>query len=123
MLLREIFQSLDEKQIWGRRGKDVVRKFRCTVGRRKGRIVAKIAQCFAAPNVKAKIRMKRTRARLGSKMMRKRNKTMRTNPASIRVQALNKASRSTTKAPKRGMKSFKPKGTKGTRNKKGGTRK
>ncbi len=55
MLLREITQPLDEKQIWGRRGKDVVRKFRCTVGKRKGRIVAKIAQCFAAPNVKAKI--------------------------------------------------------------------
>lgn len=117
MLLREITQSLNEKQIWGRRGKEVVRKFRCTAGRRKGRIVAKISQCFAAPNVKAKIRMKRTRAKLGAKMMRKRNKTMRTNPASIRVQALNKASRSTTKAPKRGMKPFKPKRVKSTRKK------
>ena len=103
MLLREIYTSLEEKQIWGRRGKAVVRKFRCTVGRRRGRIVAKIAQCFAAPNVKAKIRMKRTRARVGAKMMRKRRKTMRTNPASIRVQALNKASRKTSGAPKLGM--------------------
>ena len=36
--------------------------------------------------------MKRTRGRVGAKMMRKRQKTMRTNPASKRVQALNKAS-------------------------------
>ena len=90
MLLREIFQSLDEKQIWGRRGKDVVRKFRCTVGRRKGRIVAKIAQCFAAPNIKKKLSMKRTRARLGARMARKAKRTKRTNPASIALKRLNK---------------------------------
>jgi hypothetical protein len=91
MLLRELYNHLDEKQIWGRSGQKVVRKFRCTVGRRKGRIVKKIAQCFASPNIKARITMKRTRARVGAKMMRKRQKTMRTNPASKRVQALNKA--------------------------------
>lgn len=91
MLLRELYNHLNEKQIWGRSGQKVVRKFRCTVGRRKGRIVKKIAQCFASPNIKARITMKRTRARVGAKMMRKRQKTMRTNPASKRVQALNKA--------------------------------
>ena len=115
MLVREIYNHLDEKQIWGRSGQAVIRKFRCTTGRRQGRIVAKIAQCFAAPNVKAKIRMKRTRARVGAKMMRKRRKTMRTNPASIRVQALNKASRKTSGAPKLGMGTYKPQKPKKTR--------
>ena len=91
MLLRELYNHLNEKQIWGRSGQKVVRKFRCTVGRRKGRIVKKIAQCFASPNIKARITMKRTRAWFGAKMMRKRQKTMRTNPASKRVLALNKA--------------------------------
>jgi hypothetical protein len=94
MLLREFFNDqLDEKQVWARSGKKVVRKYRCTGGARKGRIVAKMAQCFAAPNIKAKINMKRTKARLGSRMARKARKTKRVNPASRRVQALNKAGR------------------------------
>ena len=108
MLLRELHNHLDEKQIWGRSGQKVVRKFRCTVGRRKGRIVKKIAQCFASPNIKARITMKRTRGRVGAKMMRKRAKTMRTNPASKRVQALNKASSRSSTAGKR-PKSSQPK--------------
>ena len=93
MLVREITESLSEKQIWARSGKKVVRKFRCTTGRRKGRIVKQMAQCFAAPNIKARITLKRTRARIGGRMMRKARRTKRTNPTSRRVQALNKASR------------------------------
>jgi len=115
MLVREIYNHLDEKQIWGRRGQAVIRKFRCTTGRRQGRIVAKIAQCFAAPNVKARITMKRTRARVGARMMRKRRKTMRTNPASKRVQALNKASRASSSKTSIGLGSFAPKKPKKTR--------
>lgn len=93
MLVREIFESLSEKQIWARSGKKVVRKFRCTQGKRKGRIVKSMAQCFAAPNIKARITLKRTRARVGGRMMRKARRTKRINPVSRRVQALNKASR------------------------------
>ena len=37
--------------------------------------------------------MKRMKARLGSRMIRKSKKTKRMNPASIRVQRLNKASK------------------------------
>ena len=92
MLIREVI-SIDEKQIWARSGKKVVRKYRCTQGPRKGRIVKKMAQCFAAPDVKARIRMKKTRARSGGKMMRKARRTKRINPVSRRVQALNKAGR------------------------------
>ena len=91
MLVREIYDSLTEKQIWARSGKKVVRKYRCTVGRRKGRIVKKMSQCFAAPNMKARLTLKRTRARIGARMMRKARRTKRTNPASRRVQALNRA--------------------------------
>ena len=94
MLLREFFiDQIEEKQIWARSGKNVVRKFRCSAGPRKGRIVAKMAQCFVAPNLKARMTMKRTKARLGGKMMRKAKRTKRINPASRRVQALNKAGR------------------------------
>ena len=93
MLVREIYESLTEKQIWARSGKKVVRKYRCTAGSRKGRIVKQMSQCFASPNMKARITMKRTRARIGAKMMRKARRTKRVNPASRRVQALNKAGR------------------------------
>ena len=94
MLITEIVSSdLSEKQIWGRRGKKLVRKYRCASGFRKGRIVANMAQCFAAPNIKKKLSMKRTRARLGARMARKAKRTKRTNPASIALRRLNKRKR------------------------------
>jgi len=94
MLLREFFNDhLDEKQVWAKSGQKVVRKFRCTGGPRKGRVVAQIAQCFAAPDVKKRNRFKITKARLGPRIARKARRTKRINPASRRVAAMNKASR------------------------------
>jgi hypothetical protein len=95
MLLRELYidpieDDLEEGQTWARSGKKVVRKYRCTSGPRRNRIVAKMSQCFAAPDPKKRMQMKKTRARLGSRMMRKAKKTKRINPASKRVQALNR---------------------------------
>jgi|TARA_B100001094_G_C17984893_1_gene697137 hypothetical protein len=88
-----ILNELIEGMAWAKRGTKVVRKFRCTSGRRKSRIVSSPAQCFAAPDIKKRIKLKMTRARLGPRMVRKSKKTKRVNPASKRVAALNKASR------------------------------
>jgi hypothetical protein len=88
MKINEI--TLDEKMAWAKRGNKVVRKFRCTSGPRTGRIVSKIGQCFAAPDVKKRVRLKLTKARLGTKMTRKAKKTKRINPASKRVKAMNR---------------------------------
>lgn len=94
MLLRELTSApLEEKQVWARSGKKVVRKYRCAGGSRHGRVVSKIQQCFAAPNIKKRMQLKRTKARLGAKMLRKAKRTKRVNPASKRVQALNKSGR------------------------------
>lgn len=91
MLLREFFNDqIDEKQIWARNGKKVVRKYRCSSGARKNRVVSKMAQCFAAPNMQKRYKMKQLQAKFGARMSRKARKTKRTNPASIRVQKLNK---------------------------------
>ena len=90
MLLEELIESINEKQIWGRRGSTTVRKYRCTSGMRKGRIVATAAQSFAAPNIKARFALKRTKAKLGKKMTRKALRTKRTNPASIALKRLNR---------------------------------
>ena len=85
--------NFDEGMAWARRGMKVVRKYRCTRGPRKYRIVSKPAQCFAAPDIKKRIKLKMTKARLGARMARIRKKTMRVNPASKRVAALNKKAR------------------------------
>ena len=90
MLLVELFDNLTEKQIWGRKGKTLVRKYRCMGGTRHGRIVANPQQCFAAPNIQQKMRMRVTRKKLGARMMRKAKRTKRTNPASRAVKFLNR---------------------------------
>jgi hypothetical protein len=91
MLLRELLnQSIDEKMVWGRTGKTVVRKYRCSSGSRRGRVVSKMSQCFAPLNFKQSARFKRVKARFSDRMARRSNRTKRVNPASRRVQALNK---------------------------------
>jgi len=89
MIVQEI-TSLDEKQIWARKGSSLVRKFRCTGGKKHGRIVPSPTACFTPIDIKKRAKMKITRARLGAKMARKSRKTKRTNPASIRLKSLNK---------------------------------
>jgi len=88
--LTELSQDLVERQVWARKGNKVVRKYRCTSGSRKGRTVTTPAQCFAAPDVKKRATMKKTKARLGARMARKAKRTKRVNPASRRLKVLNR---------------------------------
>ena len=90
MLIEDI---IPEGMAWAKRGNKVVRKFRCAGGKRHGRIVSSPQQCFAAPDIKKRMKLKMTKARLGSRMVRKAKKTKRVNPASKRVAALNRTSR------------------------------
>jgi hypothetical protein len=82
--------GLNESMTWAKRGNKVVRKYRCGSGKRKGRVVSTPAQCFAAPDIKKRIKLKMTKARLGAKMARKAKRTKKINPASRRVKALNR---------------------------------
>lgn len=93
MLLRELTSDLYEAMTWARSGQKVVRKFRCSGGKRHGRIVAKPQQCFAAPNMAKSVRLKKLKARMGSRLARKAKRTKRVNPISKRVSALNKGKR------------------------------
>jgi len=90
MFICEIIEPVAEKQIWGRTGTKLVRKYRCSGGRRHGRIVSKMTQCFAPLDIKQSIRFKRVKARLGDRMARKSKRTKRVNPASKRLKGLNK---------------------------------
>lgn len=98
MLILELFSDenteiTETKMAWGRRGNQIVRKYRCTIGRLKGKTVSSPGACFAAPDVKKRAKLKVTKARLGKRMARKTKRTKRINPVSKRIQALNKASR------------------------------
>ena len=98
MLLREFFiDQIDEKQVWARSGKKVVRKYRCSGGRRHGRVVSNVSQCYAAPDLKKRTKLKITKARLGARLAKKSKRTKRVNPASRRVQQLNKSARRRTR--------------------------
>ena len=64
MLIKEIMtESIKEGvvQIWGRNKGKLVRKYRCTSGTRKGRIVAQPSTCNAQKKVGSAINLKRAK--------------------------------------------------------------
>lgn len=75
---------------WGKRGNRTVRKYRCTSGPRKGRVVSNASTCTAPKNIKRSIATKKTRRRQASNYKIKVDRTRRSNPASIRLKKLNK---------------------------------
>jgi len=80
----------EARMIWKKSGKKVVRAVRCTSGPRKGRVVSKASQCGAPIDIKKRMTLKRTKAKMGKRMSRKANRTKRFSPASRRVRTLNK---------------------------------
>lgn len=83
----------ESKLVFAKRGNKVVKKFRCTVGKRKGRVVSSPAQCSAPIDLKKRFVLKKTKASKGARMAKKAQRTKRINPASKIVKQLNKARR------------------------------
>ena len=81
---------LEARRVWARRGNKVVQKFRCTNGWRKGRLVAQPSSCTKPLDIKKRFSIKRTRARLGPRIVRKTKRAKRFNPITKRITALNK---------------------------------
>jgi hypothetical protein len=100
MLLRELIEGVTT--IFGKKGNKVVRKYRCTSGSRKGRIVAKAATCSAPKNVKASNTLKKTRRSKGKTISIKSTRTKRTNPASQKLKRLNTGRRRIKPTKRRG---------------------
>jgi len=94
MLLMELFEDdcLCEgaKRVWARAGNAVVKKYKCTSGRKKGRLVNSPSDCGAAVDLKKRQIFKKTLNAKGERMRRRARKTKRVNPISKRVQKLNK---------------------------------
>lgn len=78
------------KLVYARSGDKLVRKYRCTSGRREGKIVATPQQCNAPIDLKKKARMKRLHRQKGKIMAIKRKRTKNYNPVSKQVARLNK---------------------------------
>ena len=95
MILNESYSNVvtEAKVVYARRGKSITTKFRCTVGPRKGRVVASPAQCARPIDLKKRFVLKKTRASKGSRMTKKAQRTKTTNPQSKIVRQLNKARR------------------------------
>jgi len=74
--------------IWGRKGGRMARRYRCTSGIRKGRIVSSPSVCTRPKNVKASLSLKRTKARKGAQMSIRAARTKRST-SSRRVARLN----------------------------------
>jgi hypothetical protein len=93
MFLKEGYSTViaEAKVVFARRGKKVTKKFRCTVGKRKGRVVASPAQCNAPVDLKKRFVLKRTKAAKGGIIARKSKRTKLTNPASKIAARMNKA--------------------------------
>lgn len=98
MFLRELTEGV--VSIYGRTGDKTVRKYRCTSGSRKGRIVAKASTCTAPRNVKASRTLKQTKRRKQASMTVKSNRTKRSNPKSLKLKLHNVGRRSGRKSSK-----------------------
>lgn len=96
-------QDIEESfvQIMGRKDGKNVRKYRCTSGTRKGRIVASPTTCTAPRNVKKSSTMKTTKRKKGSIMSFKTGRRRATGAASQRLSKLNVHYRSKMKPKKR----------------------
>lgn len=77
-------------QIFSRQAGKLVRKYRCTSGQKKGRIVAKPQTCNTPTKVSKSVKLKKTKARKSPLIKIKSRFTKRTNPRSMMVQKLNK---------------------------------
>lgn len=100
MLLNEIFVSEEDLLIdallsesasmaWGKRGGEIVKKYRCLSGPRKGRLVNTPGDCAKKLDLMRSKRMKRNIAVKGKRMARKAKRTKRVSPLSKQIQKRN----------------------------------
>ena len=81
---------VEARMVWRRMGNTIKRAVRCTSGRRAGRVVSNIGQCSKPIDMKKRLTLKRTKARMGSRLARKSQRTRRMNPASRRLRTMNR---------------------------------
>lgn len=88
MFIRELIEAT---QVWSKKGTASVRKYRCTSGVRKGRVMSSPAACNKPLNVHKSKTLKQTRSQKSPTMKFKSKIAKKSNPASNRNIRLNKA--------------------------------
>ena len=89
----DISNVVESQLVWARKGTQLTRKYRCSVGQRAGRLVSKPGQCGAPIDIKKRLTLKKTKNRMGKRMIRKAQRTKKFNPASRALKRLNKPAR------------------------------
>lgn len=87
MQVTEIIEGY--KQVWGRGKKGLVRRYRCTDGPKKGRVVAKPSTCGTSVGQQKSVNLKTTRRTKGKAQSIKRSVTMK-RPTTKRLQRINR---------------------------------
>ncbi len=93
MLIAEILsesEDIDESLVWGRTGTKLKKKFRCTSGLRKGRVVSSPEQCSLPLDIGKSVSLKKTKKKYGRRLVKKAKKTKRINPASRKLVIINR---------------------------------
>lgn len=95
MKLDEIIDEplFEARMVWRRSGSKIKRAVRCTSGPRAGRVVSNPNQCGKPIDLKKRMTLKRTKAKMGKRMLRKARRTKKFNPAAKRLKQLNKPMR------------------------------
>jgi hypothetical protein len=88
MLVNEITEAT---QVWSKKGTRSVRKYRCTAGIRKGRVMSSPAACNKPLDAHKSASFKQTKAKKLPAIKFKSRMTKRSNPASKRNVSLNRA--------------------------------
>lgn len=87
MIVAEVIEGY--KQVYARSSKGLVRKYRCTSGQKKGRVVAKPSTCFTAVGQKKSTRLAKTRRLSKVRQAQRRNLTTK-RPTYGRVRKANR---------------------------------
>jgi hypothetical protein len=84
---------VEAKIVWGRSGKRIKRKVRCTVGLKKGRVVSSASTCSKRIDIKRSIRFKRLKAKFKKRFIARARRTKKFNQLSKRMAKMNKMSK------------------------------
>ena len=90
MLLEDLFAPKDVlnesvKIAWARIGTKVVKKYRCTDGKRQGRIVSHPSQCNKPVGLENRLKLRQTKSSTDDSRMSCKRITLQKTPVSFRV--------------------------------------
>lgn len=93
----QVVELLEATQVWSKKGGKSVRKYRCTSGVRKGRVMSSPAACNKPLNVKKSASFKTTKRKKLPQIKYRSRIAKSSNPASSRNTRLNRTAKPTTR--------------------------